>query len=254
MNGRAYDDWCIQNSSFNIPHSTFIIQHSSFLIQNSTFLIRHSLFTIHYSLTNMHTASSPSLIIFVRQPQLGKVKTRLAATMGEAKALKVYELLLAHTYQVAAAMDMPVYVYYADGIAENDLWQGPQFYKKQQQGDDLGLRMSNAFTETFAQGHQQVIIVGSDCYDLTATILSDAFIALAQSDAVIGPATDGGYYLLGLNQPLPQLFEGIAWSTDTVAAATMGKLYERGYSVTMLQALTDVDEEKDVPADIQNQL
>ncbi len=202
----------------------------------------------------MHTASSSSLIIFVRQPQLGKVKTRLAATMGDAKALKVYELLLAHTYQLAATMDMPVYVYYADGIAENDLWQGPNFHKKQQQGDDLGLRMSNAFTETFAQGHQQVIIIGSDCYALTAAIVTDAFTALAQSDAVIGPATDGGYYLLGLNQPMPQLFEGIAWSTDMVAAATMGKLYELGHSVTMLQALTDVDEEKDIPTALINQL
>lgn len=198
----------------------------------------------------MHTA----LIIFVRQPQLGKVKTRLAATMGDAKALKVYELLLAHTYQLAATMDMPVYMYYADGIAENDLWQGPHFHKKEQQGDDLGLRMSNAFTETFAQGHQQVIIIGSDCYELTAAIVTEAFTALAQSDAVIGPATDGGYYLLGLNQPMPEVFEGIAWSTDTVAAATMGKLYELGHSVTMLQALTDVDEEKDIPTALINQL
>lgn len=232
---------------FNIHHLTFIIQHSSFNIL-------HSLLTIHYSLTNMHTASSSSLIIFVRKPELGKVKTRLAVTMGDAAALKVYELLLTHTYQVAATMDIPVYVYYADGIAENDIWQGPHFYKKQQQGDDLGLRMRNAFAETFAQGHQSVVIIGSDCYALTAAILSEAFIALAQSDAVIGPATDGGYYLLGLNQPLPELFEGIAWSTHTVAAATMGKLYERNYSVTMLQALTDVDEEKDLPAAIQNQL
>lgn len=202
----------------------------------------------------MHTASSSSLIIFVRKPELGKVKTRLAATMGDAAALKVYELLLAHTYQVAATMDIPVYVYYADGIAENDIWQGPHFHKKQQQGDDLGLRMSNAFTETFAQGHQQVVIIGSDCYALTAAIVTEAISALAQSDAVIGPATDGGYYLLGLNQPLPELFEGIAWSTSTVAAATMSKLYEQDCSVTMLQALTDIDEEKDLPAAIQNQL
>jgi uncharacterized protein len=198
----------------------------------------------------LHTA----LIIFVRQPQLGKVKTRLAATMGDATALKVYELLLVHTYQVAASMDMRVYVYYADGIAENDLWQGQQFYKKEQQGDDLGLRMSNAFAEVFAQGHNKVIIIGSDCYDLTAAILTEAFNALAQSDAVIGPATDGGYYLLGLNRPMPDLFEGIAWSTDTVAAATMSKLYEQDCSVTMLQALTDVDEEKDIPTALINQL
>jgi uncharacterized protein len=198
----------------------------------------------------LHTA----LIIFVRQPQLGKVKTRLAATMGDATALKVYELLLVHTYQVAASMDMPVYIYYADGIAENDIWQGPHFHKKEQQGDDLGLRMSNAFAEVFAQGHNKVIIIGSDCYDLTAAILTEAFNALAQSDAVIGPATDGGYYLLGLNRPMPDLFEGIAWSTDTVAAATMSKLYDQGSSVMMLQALTDIDEEKNIPQALINQL
>lgn len=198
----------------------------------------------------MHTA----LIIFVRKPELGKVKTRLAATMGDAAALKVYELLLAHTYQIAAAMNIPVYVYYVDGIAENDLWQGPAFRKKQQQGNDLGLRMYNAFTETFAQGHQQLIIIGSDCYELTPAIVTEAFSALAQSDAVIGPATDGGYYLLGLKQPMPHVFEGIAWSTDTVAAVTMVKLYEQGYSVSMLQALPDIDEEKDLPAAIKNQL
>lgn len=202
----------------------------------------------------MHTTSSSALIVFVRQPQLGKVKTRLAATMGDAAALKVYELLLAHTYQLATAMDIPVYVYYANGIAETDIWQGDHFHKKEQQGADLGLRMYNAFAETFAQGHQNVIIIGSDCYALTAELVQTAFDQLHHCDAVIGPATDGGYYLLGLNRPVPDIFEDIAWSTNSVAAATMGKLYGLGCSVSMLQALPDIDEEKDVPLAIQEQL
>jgi uncharacterized protein len=202
----------------------------------------------------MHTISSPALIVFVRKPELGKVKTRLAATMGDVAALKVYELLLAHTQQVAVTLELPVYVYYACGIGENDIWQGPHLYKKEQQGVDLGQRMAHAFAAVFAEGHGKVVIIGSDCYALTAPMVQTAFQQLQNSDAVIGPATDGGYYLLGLSRPMPQIFEGIVWSTPTVAAATMGKLYQLDCSVSMLQPLPDIDEEKDLPEEIKKQL
>jgi uncharacterized protein len=190
----------------------------------------------------------------VRRPILGQVKTRLAATLGDAAALKVYQLLLAHTHAVAMQMDCPVYIYYADAVDEGDIWQGPRFIKKQQVGNDLGQRMANAFAEVFAAGHPQVAIIGSDCYALTADRVQTAFAQLATCDAVLGPATDGGYYLLGLSQPIPAIFEGIAWSTPSVAATTLGILGSHGHSFSLLPPLADVDEEKDLPEDIRKQL
>jgi uncharacterized protein len=211
--------------------------------------------TIHLQAHNHKAVTAAcAVIVFVRHPQLGKVKTRLAQTLGNEKALAIYKLLLQHTYSLVQNGKIPVYIYYTDAVVEDDLWQGSYIIKKQQQGADLGMRISHAFNDVFAAGHQKAIIIGSDCYELTASILIAAFNALEQSDAVIGPATDGGYYLLGLTQPMPTLFEGIAWSTPTVAAATLAKLNDLQCSVTMLQPLNDIDEEKDLPEEIINQL
>jgi uncharacterized protein len=195
-----------------------------------------------------------AVIIFVRHPQYGKVKTRLASTMGDEKALAIYKLLLAHTYSLVQNSTIPVYVYYTDDIVQDDLWQGEHIIKKKQQGTDLGKRMSNAFGEVFAAGHQKVIIIGSDCYELSPAEMIAAFNALEEKDAVIGPATDGGYYLLGLKKLIPAIFENIAWSTDTVKDETVKILHQKNYSVSLLQTLPDVDEEKDLPEAIKQQL
>jgi uncharacterized protein len=206
------------------------------------------------SSSSSHIVRSSALIVFVRRPVLGQVKTRLAATLGDAAALRVYEHLLQHTYQLTQQLECPVYVFYADAVDELDIWQGHRFIKRAQQGDDLGQRMAHAFDTVFAAGHTQVVIIGSDCLQLTVEQVNTAFQHLQDCDAVLGPATDGGYYLLGLSQPLPALFSGIAWSTGTVAAATLAKLQQGQYAVALLPALTDVDEEKDLPETVRQQL
>jgi uncharacterized protein len=195
-----------------------------------------------------------AVIIFVRHPEKGKVKTRLAATMGDEKALAVYKLLLQHTYSLIQNGKIPVYVYYADEMVQDDLWQGAFIIKKQQSQGDLGNRMSNAFSEVFAAGHQKAVIIGSDCYELTASVIIAAFNALEENDAVIGPATDGGYYLLGLKKLIPAVFEDIVWSTNTVKDETVRIIQENNCSFSLLQMLTDVDEEKDLPEAIKGQL
>ena len=188
-----------------------------------------------------------ALIIFVRNPVLGKVKTRLAATMGNEKALAVYLSLLNHTKKITENLPVTKYVFYADEINENDLWNG--FEKKLQTGTGLGQRLKNAFEELFILGHKQVCIIGSDCYQLTTCIVKEAFEKLQSNDVVIGPATDGGYYLLGMCSPLKDLFRGIAWSRENVMADTLKLALVLKLLVQHLPVLNDVDEEKDIDFD-----
>ncbi|GAC1429731.1 MAG: TIGR04282 family arsenosugar biosynthesis glycosyltransferase [Chitinophagaceae bacterium] len=187
-----------------------------------------------------------AIIVFVRNPELGKVKTRLAATMGKKIALKIYCFLLKHTYGLVKDISFPVYVYYHDKVAEPDIWNGGHIIKKVQQGNDLGEKMANAFREVFAVGFTKVLIIGSDCYELTAELITKAFNMLENTDIVIGPAKDGGYYLLGMNAPLKNLFQNIEWGTCTVYSKTIEKINQNKYSVAALAVLTDVDTEEDI--------
>lgn len=187
-----------------------------------------------------------ALIIFVRNPVLGKVKTRLAASIGEEKALQVYQQLLLHTRDITIDLPCDRFVFYADFINEADIWSAPEFNKRLQQGDDLGKRMQHAFEELFSAGFDKVAIIGSDCYQLTGDIIVDAFTTLQRADVVIGPAGDGGYYLLAMQQMIPEIFEEIPWSTPVVLSKTMAILQHRQYKTALLKELNDVDEEKDL--------
>lgn len=186
-----------------------------------------------------------ALIIFARNPVRGKVKTRLAATMGDDKALSVYQSLLEHTVQVTQQLSCDRYVFYADGISLNDVWSDEVYLKKNQKGNDLGQRMLHAFDILFEQGYQKVIIIGTDCFELSYSILLDAFIALDTNEVVIGPSIDGGYYLLGMQQFYPILFEEKAWSTDTVYSSTVQQLDIQKISYHILPILNDIDTEDD---------
>jgi rSAM/selenodomain-associated transferase 1 len=185
-----------------------------------------------------------ALIIFVRNPVLGKVKTRLAATMGNEKALAVYKHLLQHTRNITQHLPVTKFVFYADFINHDDVWNG--YEKRTQNGKDLGERMHNSFKELFAEGYKKICIIGSDCYELTQEILTEGFKKLNTVENVIGPATDGGYYLLGMQSPLKNLFTNIIWSSESVFTETKNKILESNYSLYVLQTLTDVDEEKDI--------
>jgi uncharacterized protein len=187
-----------------------------------------------------------AIIIFVRNPELGKVKTRLAKQIGDEQALQVYKELLQHTYTITADLDYSKFVYYADSIAEKDLWESSLFEKKVQEGESLGDRMMLAFFELFQQGYSKIIIIGSDCPELTGFIIEDAFDKLDSSDVVIGPSSDGGYYLLGLTKLLPDLFKNKQWSTDTVLADTIQDTVSLRKSCSFLTELSDIDTAEDL--------
>lgn len=186
------------------------------------------------------------LIIFVKNPILGKVKTRLAASIGDERALEAYIKLLNHTKAITSSLTIDKRVYYTWDIDENDLWSDGGYEKHLQSGEELGDRMMNAFQEAFDDGYSSVAIIGSDCYDLDTATIEEAFTALENNDVVIGPATDGGYYLLGMTQLYPQLFQNKKWSTESVFIDTIEDVIDLNILHKNLPTLSDVDNIKDL--------
>lgn len=184
------------------------------------------------------------LIVFIKNPVKGQVKTRLAATMGEDRALAIYQALLTRTRQVCAQAATRRWVFYSDWTDPEDAWASPDFERKLQLGRDLGRRMYHAFVQALNEARRAVII-GSDCPLIEAAHLEQAFSALDQTNLVIGPSEDGGYYLLGMSKPFPELFEDIAWSTPQVLEQTLSKARMLGLSCTLLPVLPDIDHESD---------
>ncbi len=189
--------------------------------------------------------SKDILLIFARNLIYGKVKTRLATTIGHNKALAVYQSLIKHTAAVTKSIDVTRFVYYSDFITNGDAWDNT-YLKTVQQGTDLGERMSNAFNDALKHGHKKAIIIGTDCYELSAPVITEAFEQLNSYDIVIGPALDGGYYLLGMNKHHPALFDDMVWSTDTVLGETVKRCDQLGLRYFLLPVLADIDEEKDL--------
>jgi uncharacterized protein len=186
-----------------------------------------------------------ALIIFARNPVLGKVKTRLASTVGNEKALAIYHSLLTYTAGITSMVHCDKYVFYADGVSKQDSWDDTVFSKKEQEGNDLGERMQLAFHSIFEKGYKKVVIIGTDCFELTETILEKAFASLDSYNAVIGPSADGGYYLLGMNKYYPFLFADKSWSTDTVFKGTITDLSAHDIPYFTLPVLHDIDTEAD---------
>jgi len=188
--------------------------------------------------------SKNALIVFTRNPELGKCKTRLAATIGDQSALDVYRFLLDHTVKITTPLTADVYVYYSKKIKDVDIWDTSIFSKKQQQGHDLGHKMQHAFTEVFNMGYQRAIIIGSDLYDLTTQELEDAFLKLEDKEFVIGPAQDGGYYLLGMKHLKPPLFKNKKWGTQSVLNDTLQDLELE--KTAILAKKNDIDHYEDI--------
>lgn len=186
-----------------------------------------------------------TLLIFIRNPQLGKVKTRLARTVGDTEALRIYHILLEKTRSAALNTPAERWLWYSDFADPHDDWPNANFVKKTQHPGDLGERMEAAFREAFAAGATRAVIIGSDCPELSGTMLQRAFDALADTDFVLGPVPDGGYYLLGMKQLESSVFHGIAWSTETVRERTLAKIQAAGLTCTLLPMLRDVDTEED---------
>ena len=184
------------------------------------------------------------LLVFTRNPELGKVKTRLAKTVGNATALKIYTFLLKRTRDIVVKVSADKAVYYSVKVRENDIWDASIFQKHQQVGEDLGIRMLHAFKNGFKAGYEKVMIIGSDLYDLTAETIENAFIALENNEVVIGPAEDGGYYLLGMNSLEEKVFKNKDWGTETVRKDTLEDLKDK--KVFLLGELNDVDVFEDI--------
>ena len=183
------------------------------------------------------------VLVFEKNAILGQVKTRLAAGMGELPALEIYKHLVQLTYSALEEVPVPVWTFFSDfipesthPIVENSLVQ---------HGRDLGERMSNAFARTFESGRDKVVLIGTDCPTLQSHHLLQAFEALNHSDLVVGPATDGGYYLIGMKGKAAYLFEGIAWSTSQVLSQTLHVASQQGLIVTLLSELDDIDTQED---------
>jgi uncharacterized protein len=187
------------------------------------------------------------LIIFYRNPELGKVKSRLAATIGEERALAIYILMATHARKLALTIPVDRVVYYSEFIDREDNWPNKDFNKRLQQGNNLGEKMKQAFEGSFKLGYASVCIIGTDCLELTEDILQQAFESLKQHDTVIGPAADGGYYLLGMNKFIPEVFNNKKWSTDSVLNVTLEDMKQLKLSCHLLPTLSDVDIESDLP-------
>ncbi len=188
-----------------------------------------------------------ALIIFLKYPELGRSKTRLAATIGKENALKVYIELLEHTNLISKKLSFDKYLFY-DKVTVNKMPWGDDIYQTAYQIEsDLGGRMHNAFEQLFAKGYDKIIIIGSDCYELTTEIIKEAIIKLDTNKVVVGPAKDGGYYLLGLTKLIPQLFTDVAWSTEEVFSATVKTLETLQISYATTPVLSDIDTFEDLP-------
>lgn len=194
----------------------------------------------------MTLLSTTALVIFVRNPISGQVKTRLAKDIGDERALAIYLQLLQHTLEITRSLSFRKFIYYADEVSDYDLWSVPGYTKRKQRGNDLGERMLNAFKELFDQGFTRIIIIGSDCLQLKTDTLEKAVALLESNSAVIGPASDGGYYLIGLTKFYPDLFIDKPWSTNKVFAKTIDDLINQGISYTLLEELNDIDDATDL--------
>lgn len=193
---------------------------------------------------SLPTHHTNTLLIFIKNPILGKVKTRLAATVGDLQALTIYQALLRHTRRTSLQINAARFLYYSDFINTDDEWNSDVFAKKIQNGNDLGARMANAFAEAFITD-TKVVIIGSDCPLLKSQHLEMAFEKLETYPIVIGPALDGGYYLLGMRSFFPTLFQDMTWSNDAVLANTLKRIKRLEQPYFLLPELPDVDTEAD---------
>jgi rSAM/selenodomain-associated transferase 1 len=188
--------------------------------------------------------SKNRLLIFTRNPELGKVKTRLAKTVGDETALEIYRFLLKKTQKVAQKVTSDKAVFYSEKITENDQWNPEIFQKHLQLEGDLGIKMQHAFEQSFEKGYEKVAIIGSDLYDITPEIIESAFENLNTNDVVLGPAKDGGYYLLGIKSIHKLIFQHKKWGTASVLKETLEDLTDK--KVFLLEELNDVDVFEDI--------
>ena len=186
------------------------------------------------------------LIIFVKNPELGKVKTRLARTIGDEKALYIYKLLVEQTFQITLPVLAEKKLYYSEFVQNMDQFNDLVYEKHIQRGVGLGDKMYNAMKHSFGEWAGKVVLIGSDCFELNSGIIEEAFKALEESDYVLGPAKDGGYYLIGMKELNLEIFQNKEWSAENVFLDTLLDIKNQEKSHYLLPTLSDVDIEEDL--------
>ena len=195
--------------------------------------------------------ASERLILFTRYPVAGRTKTRLVPTLGEQGAAGLQRRLtqravrLAEYAKAILGIDFSIYFDGADANAMQG-WLGDRFKFHEQGSGDLGQRMARAFNQSYRDGAGATVLIGADCPELTAGLVGEAFSALRHSPVVFGPALDGGYYLIGLRQPIEQLFCGPGWGSSTVLEDSLSILKRSGKQAYLLKPLNDIDRPEDL--------
>ncbi|MEK0337635.1 MAG: TIGR04282 family arsenosugar biosynthesis glycosyltransferase [Nitrosopumilus sp.] len=185
------------------------------------------------------------ILFFVKYPEQGNVKTRLSSIIGEDITVELYRNFILDMLDILDKIEANVCICFHPGNHKEKFlhWLGPDYFYKPQKGKDLGERMKNAFKSGFEEGYEKIIILGSDTPDLPKEIIEEAFRALDANAAVIGPSVDGGYYLIGFGKDtfLPEIFQGIEWSTDSVFSETINILKKVSSTVHILPCWQDID-------------
>lgn len=189
-----------------------------------------------------------ALVVMARAPEEGRVKTRIARTTGPARALAIYRELAETVMRGLWSLErceVVVAITPDSGGGALAPWLGPGWSVEGQGEGDLGDRMERAIARRFADGANQVVLIGTDTPEADAAVVLAAYDALRSHDVVVGPATDGGYYLIGVRRPEPELFRDVPWSTDQTCAATLERAKARGLAVALVEPLDDIDTEAD---------
>jgi uncharacterized protein len=198
----------------------------------------------------MKRLSTNVFIVFVRAPRPGKVKTRLARTLGDERAAEFYRLCTDSVVKEINRLprQWERYIFYAESVNSSEMNRllGLGFKATVQEGKGLGERLENAFSRAFESGARKVVIVASDVPDLSAEIMEEAIDGLENSDVAIGPCYDGGYYLIGMKELHKELFTGISWGTERVYGQTLDAAESNGLTIFQMPILIDVDTEADL--------
>jgi rSAM/selenodomain-associated transferase 1 len=192
-----------------------------------------------------------ALIVFARYPVLGKVKTRLASSLGKEFALDFYRECSRYLFTEIVRNQNELFTPFIFCSEKDELnkmidWAGRGYKYYHQEGNDLGERMRNAFNKVFNLGAKKAVIVGTDVPDISNNLIVSSFLLLDEKDFVIGPSTDGGYYLLGMKSLDCNLFSGISWSTGEVLNKTINRIAENNFSFIKLAQLHDIDDERSI--------
>lgn len=204
-------------------------------------------------LSGFHAVNQQTcIVIFVRSPDKGTVKTRLTAVLDQDTVVELYRRFVLDLLGTLSHGNFGLRICFYPAGAKRKVadWLGEGYVYAAQRGRDLGERLENAFLAAFAEGFRRVVIIGSDSPDLPGEILEEAVRSLALKDVVIGPSIDGGYYLIGFNADrfLTKVFRGIDWGTPTVFQRTMGVLSRHSYDVRVLRQWRDIDTYEDLVA------